>query len=68
MQYYLCPRCQFKVSARKYVCATCGYNMAVAKEKAEETELPANSRGNVWSRFLGLERRKESTTEKPALS
>ena len=69
MQYYLCPRCQFRIAANKHVCATCGFHVPVQRSTASgaETEQKA-SKTNVFSKFLKMDRRaKESTQEKPAL-
>jgi hypothetical protein len=72
MQYYLCPRCNFRVAQNKHVCQTCGlnvnaYNSTIAGEQDATTSKPASK--NVWARVLGLDgRRKDGGQEKPALS
>jgi hypothetical protein len=72
MQYYLCPRCKFKIAANKHVCTTCGlnvsaYNSTVGGEQTDKDAKPAKS--NVWARMMRLDSRpsKESGQEKPAL-
>jgi DNA-directed RNA polymerase subunit RPC12/RpoP len=27
MNYYLCPRCKFKIASNKYLCTTCGFKI-----------------------------------------
>jgi hypothetical protein len=72
MQYYLCPRCNFRVAQNKHVCQTCGlnitaYNSTIASEQDAAPSKPASK--NVWARVLGLDgRRKDGGQEKPALS
>jgi hypothetical protein len=72
MQYYLCPRCKFRVAQNKHVCNTCGlniaaYNSTVSGDESAEQAKPASK--SVWSKVLGLDgRRKDSQQEKPALS
>ena len=72
MQYYLCPRCKFRVAQNKHVCNTCGldiaaYNSTICSEQEPSNAKPATK--NVWAKVLGLDgRRKESGQEKPALS
>jgi predicted amidophosphoribosyltransferase len=72
MQYYLCPRCQFKIAQNKHVCQTCGLNMTAYANSAAPEQDVENSRPavkNVWAKVLGLTgRSKESAQEKPALS
>lgn len=70
MQYYLCPRCQFRIAAKKNVCTTCGFNLASLKtsaplEDAETTpaKLPKTA---FWSKYLG-QSNKDPAQEKPAL-
>jgi hypothetical protein len=71
MQYYLCPRCQFRIAANKHVCATCGLNIASQKSTASGAENNGDqkaSKSNLFSKFLKMDRRpKEATQEKPAL-
>lgn len=68
MHYLLCPRCQFKMPARKHMCSTCGYELPV-EEKAPEASNQSTSKGSVWAKFLGYgEKRTEQGQEKPALS
>jgi hypothetical protein len=72
MQYYLCPRCNFRVAQNKHVCQTCGlnvnaYNSTIANEQDATVSKPASK--NVWARVLGLDgRRTDGGHEKPALS
>ena len=71
MQYYLCPRCQFRIAGNKHVCGTCGLNVAAHKSTIsgvnEEAEA-APAKANMFSKFLKLDaRRSKETQEKPAL-
>jgi predicted amidophosphoribosyltransferase len=64
MQYYLCPRCQFRVAENKKVCSTCGFNFASLKHgqsSAEEPSAAPKTKTALWSKVLGLSK------EKPAL-
>lgn len=72
MQYYLCPRCKFRIAQNKHVCQTCGLNIAAynstvgGDQSAQPSKAPSK---NVWAKVLGLDgRQKESGQEKPALS
>ncbi len=71
MQYYLCPRCKFKVAQNKHVCNTCGLNVAVYNSTIsgeQDTAQVKPATKNVWAKVLGLDgRQKESGQEKPAL-
>jgi hypothetical protein len=70
MQYFLCPRCQFRVPATKHVCQTCGFKIPSAKS----TTSGASSNGdgavkltNPFAKMLGFNKQKEAGSEKPAL-
>lgn len=72
MQYFLCPRCQFKVPATKHMCQTCGYTLPAASatggggKTAERGKL-----ANPFAKMLGINnsaKQQETTQEKPALS
>jgi hypothetical protein len=70
MQYYLCPRCQFKIAAKKNVCTTCGFNMSSLKSSApvEEQSTPSTMpKTAFWSKYIGIQPAKEPSQEKPAL-
>jgi ribosomal protein L40E len=66
MQYYLCPRCQFRVPAKKNACTTCGYDMLPLKTAAAQQNENKPAKASIWSRMLGD--KKEQGKEKPALS
>lgn len=72
MQYYLCPRCKFRVAQNKHVCNTCGLNIAAYTSTISGDESAAQSKPaskSVWAKVLGMDgRRKDSQHEKPALS
>lgn len=69
MQYYLCPRCQFRIAANKHVCATCGFHVPSQRSTAGGADSEQKTaKSNVFSKFLKMDRRpKETTQEKPAL-
>jgi hypothetical protein len=72
MQYYLCPRCQFRVAINKNVCHTCGFSMSSLKNSQNNAEQSSTAEPTtktaVWAKFLGLSGpRKETGKEKPAL-
>lgn len=69
MQYYLCPRCQFRVAATKKVCHTCGFDISTLKSaEADQAAAGKAPKSMFWSKIFGQDRNKETTTEKPALS
>lgn len=71
MQYYLCPRCQFRIAANKQRCNTCGFNMASLKSSAPaEEQAPTGNlpKTAFWSKFGMQPANKEKAQEKPALS
>jgi len=68
MQYYLCPRCQFRVPAKKNACTTCGFDMLPLKTAQSEPAETKSSRASVWLRMLGVDKKAEQGKEKPALS
>lgn len=70
MQYYLCPRCQFRIAANKQRCNTCGFNMASLKTAApaeEQTQPSKMPKTAFWSKFGMQSTNKEPAQEKPAL-
>jgi hypothetical protein len=68
MSYYLCPRCQFQVAAKKNVCTTCGFDMLALKNAQPKAGDEQNAKPSVWERMFGSDKRKEAGSEKPALS
>jgi DNA-directed RNA polymerase subunit RPC12/RpoP len=76
MNYYLCPRCHFKVSATKYICSTCGFKVPPANDTKNravaENESKASVKPNLFLRLFGsngaTQNQKETAAEKPALS
>lgn len=72
MQYYLCPRCQFRVAANKQVCTTCGFNIASLKNNqaavVEQAPVTKVAKNGFFSKFMGAQpSTKEPREEKPAL-
>ncbi|MBY0551556.1 MAG: hypothetical protein K2W95_30015 [Candidatus Obscuribacterales bacterium] len=65
MQYQICPRCKFKVSASKQMCSTCGMQITASRRTAEPVapakklqttvtrgeSQPSNS---FWRNFFGI--------------
>jgi len=72
MQYFLCPRCKFKVPTNRRVCQTCGYELPKTAPSVSESETGSVSKkGSVWARVLGYSQQGGKTAEaheKPALS
>jgi hypothetical protein len=69
MQYYLCPRCQFRVPAKKNACTTCGFDLTPLKNaKPDQEEKP--NRASMLLRLIGggNKPKEQSNQEKPALS
>ena len=75
MQYFLCPRCQFKVPANKHLCQTCGYQVpsAATNGGASSASASAASRSvkstNPFAKLLRLQSddNNETSQENPAL-
>ncbi len=71
MQYFLCPRCQFKVQANKHICQTCGNKFAPAAPASGGTGGAApRAIVNPFAKLLKLDnqsKQKEAAQEKPAL-
>ncbi len=76
MNYYLCPRCKFKIASNKHLCTTCGYkipsnngtkvggNDASAKETTKSAFL-----GRLFNNIEKANAKKADTTkEAPASS
>lgn len=76
MNYYLCPRCQFRVAANAHICKICGYVAPAVSTSRDGKDANASfketSKARSWTRFLGLDsanaQPKETGKEKPALS
>jgi len=73
MQYFLCPRCQFRVPANKHICQTCGYKIPSASGAGGGTKNVERSGTltNPFAKLLGFtgsDKQKETGSEKPALS
>ena len=69
-QYYLCPRCKFRVVATKKVCSTCGFDITTLNSTRGTDEDAASGKAPkmFWSKFLGFSSREKDTgKEKPAL-
>jgi hypothetical protein len=69
MQYFLCPRCNFKVPGNRRTCHTCGYEVpkSAASAPAEEESKSLNRKGNVWAKVLGFSQNDAKRDENPAL-
>ena len=73
MQYFLCPRCQFRVPATKHTCQTCGFKIPTASSTKGGTTAGDNAvkLTNPFAKLLGFTgnaKQKETGSEKPALS
>jgi predicted amidophosphoribosyltransferase len=72
MQYFLCPRCQFRVPANKHICQTCG-NKFVSSAPANsgaDNSVEKKALVNPFAKLLGFNnqsKQKDSSQEKPAL-
>jgi hypothetical protein len=68
MQYFLCPKCQFKVPANKHICQTCGYKIPSASEASGGAD-GADIKARTFSKLFGFNasKQKDSQQEKPAL-
>jgi hypothetical protein len=69
MQYFLCPRCNFKVPGNRRSCNTCGYEVpkAAGNSAVEEDSKALNKKSTVWSKFLGFNQQDQKRDENPAL-
>jgi hypothetical protein len=73
MQYFLCPRCQFRVPANKHSCQTCGYKIPSASSAGSgtNTDERTGTLTNPFAKLMGFtgnSKQKETGSEKPALS
>lgn len=70
MQYFLCPRCNFKVPGNRRTCHTCGYEVPKTASSAplEEENGKNLKKGSVWAKFLGFSQSDSKRDENPALS
>ncbi len=72
MQYFLCPRCQFRVPANKHICQTCG-NKIVSSTPANsgaDNSVEKKALVNPFAKLLGFNnesKSKDGSQEKPAL-
>ncbi|MBX9668858.1 MAG: hypothetical protein K2X93_14630 [Candidatus Obscuribacterales bacterium] len=69
MQYFLCPRCSFKVPGNRRSCHTCGYEVpkAVTNISSDTDEKSVSRKANVWAKVLGFSQQEGKPDEKPAL-
>lgn len=70
MQYFLCPRCNFKVPGNRRSCTTCGYEVpkaAPSNTVVEEDSKTLNRKTSVWSKVLGFNQQEAKRDENPAL-
>jgi hypothetical protein len=69
MQYFLCPRCNFKVPGNRRSCNTCGYEVpkAAGSSVVEEDSKTLNKKSAVWSKFLGFSQQDQKRDKNPAL-
>ncbi len=72
MQYFLCPRCQFRVPANKHICQTCGNKIVHAAPTGGAAEKGVDRKANInpFARLLGLNNQTKQTDnnqEEPAL-
>lgn len=82
MQYPVCPRCKFQMTAvKKHLCLTCGYKLpredhtaAGSASLAPASSSPLPNTPHLWSKLFKWEfearasEKVEPTQEKPALS
>jgi DNA-directed RNA polymerase subunit RPC12/RpoP len=70
MNYYLCPRCQFRIASTKYVCSTCGFKVApVHHDTKREVVEPAPLtvvRVSFLSKLFNLDANRHKAVEAPA--
>lgn len=56
MQYFLCPRCQFKSPANKHICQTCGYKLPSAKSSQEQSGgTDGGAKAKAFSKLFKLD-------------
>ena len=72
MQYFLCPRCQFKVPANKHICQTCGYSVPSAKPVQAEAGGATDgatdgSKVRNLSKLFGFNSAKQKDAQREAL-
>lgn len=69
MQYFLCPRCNFKVPGNRRSCTTCGYEVpkAAGNASVQEDTQALTKKSSVWSKFLGFSQADAKRDENPAL-
>jgi len=74
MNYYLCPRCKFKIASNKHLCTTCGYKIpsssgtkSGAKEASPEKATKSAFLGRLFNNIEKANEKKSDTAqEKPA--
>lgn len=68
MQYFLCPRCQFKVPANKHICQTCGYKVPTSKPAQGEANGTDNgTKARSFSKLFGFNAAKPKDAQQEAL-
>jgi DNA-directed RNA polymerase subunit RPC12/RpoP len=73
MNYYLCPRCKFRVASSKYICSTCGFKVPPASDtKSGVSDIPQKvAKSSFIGKLFNAEQRpnksSDSTAEKPVL-
>jgi predicted amidophosphoribosyltransferase len=75
MNFYLCPRCQFRIPSNKYLCSTCGLKITPVHEThdaIQESPDVIAVKSTFLNKLFNLGRHHnkvvETTAEKPALS
>lgn len=75
MNFYLCPRCQFRIPSTKYMCSTCGLKITAVhenKEAVEESPVVITVKNSLFNKIFhfgrGREKSVDTNAEKPALS
>lgn len=69
MQYFLCPRCNFRVPGNRRTCHTCGYEVpkAAASTSIEEEPKTLNKKSSAWAKVFGFNQQEAKRDENPAL-
>jgi len=70
MNYYLCPRCKFRIASTKYVCSTCGFKVPPVhhdtKSEADERAPVAVVKVSFLSKLFNLDASRNKVVETPA--
>jgi DNA-directed RNA polymerase subunit RPC12/RpoP len=73
MNYYLCPRCKFRIASSKYICSTCGFKVLPASDTKSGVSDDSHkaAKPNLLGKIFNVEQRankpSDSAAEKPVL-